>query len=67
MGKYKTESKVSIIGNLIPGPLTEYVVDVDTGEIKGEVTRWPEEEAGKLIAEGKWEPYSKESGAPSDD
>lgn len=59
MSQYKTETKAGI-ENLIPGPITEYVVDANTGEIKGEVDRWPDEEAGAKIAAGEWRPYSKE-------
>lgn len=56
--KYETERKGG--GGLDIFPVTEYVVDKESGERVGELTRWQHENAGDKIADGEWTPYDSD-------
>ena len=56
--KYSVERKGG--GGCDLFPVAEYVVDNESGERVGELTRWQWQEAGEKIADGDWEPYTSD-------
>jgi|WetSurMetagenome_2_1015567.scaffolds.fasta_scaffold1173508_2 hypothetical protein len=58
--QYRTEHKGGNLCGTGLTPTREYVVDKESGERVGEISRWEYEKAGELIEKGEWEPYDED-------